>query len=57
MQPVTPIPKEKVRRLILLIAITLAVLSVVTVGPARARFQSHQQPPAEHPVHRVAQQR
>jgi hypothetical protein len=55
--PATPIPKEKVRRLILLIAITFAVLSVVTVGPARARFGSHHQPPPEHPAQRVDQQR
>lgn len=57
MHPATPIPKEKVRRLILLIAITLAVLSVVTVGPARARLQPHHQAPAEHPAPRVVQQR
>ncbi|GAB3852732.1 hypothetical protein GCM10028801_04170 [Nocardioides maradonensis] len=49
-----PIPKDKVRRLVLLIAITFAVLSVVTLGPARARFERPQPAPVPQPTHQVS---
>lgn len=45
-----PIPRDKVRRLILLIAITFAVLSVVTLGPARARLDRATVPPTVPPT-------
>lgn len=55
MHPAEPIPKDKVRRLVLLIAITFAVLSVVTLGPARARFERSHSSPTEQPTHQVTQ--
>ncbi|HJQ04100.1 MAG TPA: hypothetical protein VJ872_01540 [Nocardioides sp.] len=51
-----PIPQDKVRRLVLLIAITFAVLSVVTIGPARARFEKPHPAPVPQPTHQVTQQ-
>jgi hypothetical protein len=50
-----PIPRDKVGRLILLIAITFAVLSVVTLGPSRARLWQHHAP-AQHPTEQPVQQ-